>query len=272
MERTAYIDGDILPYTVGFATQRNIHTLDIEGVANYSPFFVSTSKKAINDVLKQVPFAQLTTTRWAEEPMQALNTLKIMLDSIVQGSGCKLFKVVLSGEDNFRNDIATIQPYKGNRTDFEKPVHWQYLRNWLADKPYTIMAENEEADDVVSRAMIAGHVGCTIDKDLDNTPGTHYNFRKGEVYEVTDTEAFQNFYRQCLTGDVADNIPGIKGIGAVKSKRIVSQTDPYDMERAVLDVYREHYDDPIAALTEVGRLLWMRREENEMWEPLTCRS
>lgn len=269
MKPEVYIDGDVLPYKVGFSTQHSIFRLDEVGLHSCSPVFICQGKTKVNRFLKECPDLLLSERLFVESPMQAITTLKNAIQNIVQGSQCEMFKVVISGEGNFREKVATIQKYKGNRENFEKPRNWQLLRDWLADKPYTIIAEGEEADDVISRAMMAGHVGATIDKDLDNTPGLHYNFNKGVRYEVTEEEAMRNFYTQCLTGDTADNIPGIRGIGPAKAGKILSEcSDRNEYEEAVLRVYREKYDDPVAALTEVGQLLWMRREEEEMWTPL----
>ncbi len=271
MEKVAYIDGDILPYKVGFATQRTIYVLDKEGEHSCSPFLVTKSKMKVNKYLKADESLLVSELYFVEEPIQAINTLKLNIQGIVRGSGCARFKVVISGEENFREDVATILPYKGNRDGTEKPGHWQMLRDWLASKPYTIISENEEADDVLSRAMMQGHVGCTIDKDLDNTPGDHYNFNKKEKYHVTPEDALRNFYTQCLTGDKADNIPGIKGIGPVKAKKLLAScTTPVEYESIILEAYKKQYDDPTRALTEVGQLLWMRREEGELWQITDC--
>ena len=214
------------------------------------------------------PNVIVTEFFFVEDPIQVIETLKAHLRTIVQGSKCSTFRVVISGETNFREDIATIKPYKGNREGMVKPIHFDLIRDWLIDKPYTILSDNEEADDVISRAMMEGHVGASPDKDLNNTPGTHFNFRKWETYEVTEDEAIRNFYKQMLTGDTADNIPGIKGYGPIKAGRLIDNCSTVKgMEEVVHETYKGVYDDPVAAMTEVGQLLWMRREENEMWEP-----
>ena len=269
MERVAYIDGDILPYKVGFATQRTIYTLSVEGLHSCSPFLITKSKVKVNKYVKEFPHYKVDTIQYLESEIQAVNTLKLNIQGIVQGSGCDRFKVVISGETNFREEIATIQKYKGNRDGSEKPHHWKMLREWLEGKPYTIISENEEADDVLSKAMMNGHVGCTIDKDLDNTPGFHYNFNKKLRYEVTEAEAMYNFYAQMLTGDKADNIPGIKGIGPKTAEKLFIRChDADDYESVIHGIYEKHYPCPWTAMTEVGRLLWMRRVDGEMWE--TC--
>ena len=264
-----YIDGDILPYRVGFATQHTVYYCESEG-QHSGLRWITRSKAVVNKLLKVEPTALVSELFFVESEFQAVMTLKLMIQSIVQGSGRKAFKVIMSGEDNFRTNIATIQPYKGNRVGTEKPVHWQMLRDWLLDKPYTIVSDNEEADDVLSRACLRGCTIATIDKDLDNTPGLHYNFVKKTKYYVDPKEAMKNFYRQMLVGDKADHIPGIKGIGPVKADRILDDCrDEVDYERAIKPHYYKTYGAYgwKNAMTEVGQLLWMRREEGEMWLP-----
>ncbi len=270
MDKEVYIDGDILPYRVGFVTQRTLYSVEAEGVHSCTPVLFTKSKAKVNKFVKADPDLLVHEYFYVEQPMQAISTLQLMIKNIVQGcrGNGKRFKVVLSGPTNFRNDVATIQPYKGNRKDFVKPVHFDLLRDWLAGMPYTIFSDNEEADDVLSRACLAGHTIATIDKDLNNTPGTHYNLNTGNLYEVSEEEAMHNFYMQTLVGDTADNIPGIRGIGPAKaSKALAGCTTPAEYEDVILSIYSDHYEDAVAALTEVGQLLWMRREEGEMWEP-----
>ena len=80
---------------------------------------------------------------------------------------------------------------------------------------------------------------CSIDKDLDMIRGQHYNFVKDLFYEVSEEEAIFNFYKQMLTGDRNDNIQGIKGIGEVKAKRILEKCkDENEMYLAVLEAYK----------------------------------
>lgn len=79
---------------------------------------------------------------------------------------------------------------------------------------------------------------CSIDKDLDMLRGRHYNFVKDLFYQITEEEAIFNFYKQILTGDRIDNIQGIKGIGEVKAKRILEKcTNEKEMYLAVLKAY-----------------------------------
>lgn len=232
-------------------------------------FCVTRSKVRVNKLVASNPDAVVNEYFYAEDPIQVINTLRLHLSNIVRGSKCHTFKVVLSGKDNFRDTTATIQPYKGNRKGKDKPVHFKLIRDWLLEKPYTIVSVNEEADDVISRAMLAGHVGASPDKDLNNTPGSHYNFRTNETYEISEAEARRNFYTQMLVGDIADHIPGIRGIGPKTAARLLRGcvTD-WDYEVIIFREYNKAYDEPYSALKEVGKLLWMSREEDKYWEPI----
>lgn len=173
----------------------------------------------------------------------------------------------LTGSANYRHDIAKTVPYKGNRTS-EKPRHLGILRQYMIDAWAFSVQDNQEADDAVSiRAYELGeedYVICSIDKDLNNVRGWHYDFGKNVRYFVTEEQAIKNFYTQLLTGDRTDNIPGLKGIGPKKAEKILQDcTTEQELFKAVL----EAYDNNVEYLTEQGQLLWLRREKNQLWKP-----
>ena len=76
------------------------------------------------------------------------------------------------------------------------------------------------------------------------------------------------FYEQILTGDRADNIVGLKGIGPVKAKRILADCDK---EQDLWDAVVTAYDGDEERVTENARLLWLRRQRNEIWVPPSSR-
>ena len=119
---------------------------------------------------------------------------------------------------------------------------------------------------------------ASTDKDMDMIQGWHYNWRKDEKYYVDEFDATMFFYKQLLMGDPVDNIVGIPKIGVKKSEKIVTtiideaayDNKPIEEEVywEVLNQYAMHYDKPMEALLENGRLLWIRRENNDkLWEP-----
>jgi hypothetical protein len=108
---------------------------------------------------------------------------------------------------------------------------------------------------------------CSIDKDLLQVPGRHYNWVKGEFYEQTYLSGLRCFYEQCLKGDRTDDIPGIAGIGEVKAKRALAGAET---EEEMFEIVRGMWmDDPAFLLA--GQLLWVRRKSGELWEfPFEC--
>ena len=175
-------------------------------------------------------------------------------------------ELFLTGPGNFRYDIAKSYPYKGNRRDTAKPEHLAYLRDYVASELGAEVSEGEEADDLIAiRAteLFPNGIICSIDKDFDQVPGWHYNQRKDSLYWITETEGLVFFYTQILTGDRADNIVGLKGIGPAKAAKILGEsTEEVELYDKVLEAYggREDY------VIENARLLWLRREKGQMWQ------
>jgi 5'-3' exonuclease, N-terminal resolvase-like domain len=172
----------------------------------------------------------------------------------------------LTGKDNFRNDIATTAPYKGNRTA-PKPKHLQFIRDYLISAWDFKVSEGQEADDEIAIEHVARNyesVIASIDKDFMQLRGQHWNFVKKEMTVVTEEEALFNFYIQVLTGDRVDNIIGLKGVGPVKAKqRLAGCESAAEMYLACVEAYGGCEERVI----ENCRLLHLRRTPNEMWEP-----
>jgi len=173
----------------------------------------------------------------------------------------------LTGKDNYRHEIAKTAPYKANRVA-EKPKHLGIIREYMISAWAFSVQEKQEADDAISiRAYALGeedYIICSIDKDLDNVRGWHYNFGKNERYFVKEEDAIKNFYRQVLTGDRVDNVPGLPGIGPKKAEKILQDCcTEEELYKAVLEAYK----GDVVLLTEQAQLLWLRRKEGELWQP-----
>jgi hypothetical protein len=177
---------------------------------------------------------------------------------------CDDYRAWITGKTNFRFEVATTVPYKGNRKDAPKPKHYEALRKHLM-KLGAKMSEGEEADDSVGIASTEGNYWIVhVDKDLDQLPGWHYNPVKDEEYYVTEFEGLYSFYKQILTGDRVDNIEGIRGIGPVKADKILKDcTTEEELYAACIKAYDGNTD----RVLENGQLLWLRRKTNQMWQP-----
>jgi len=168
------------------------------------------------------------------------------------------YKLFLTSPDNFRKHIYP--EYKANRTA-TKPKHLQFLRDYLVESWQGTVAEKMEADDYLGINQHESSIICSIDKDLLQVPGKHYNFVKKEFYEVDEETGSRNFYTQLLTGDTSDNIKGIAGIGPVKAKKALAECFT---EQEMFSVVRDMYKNDEWMIMN-GRCLHILRSLDDDW-------
>lgn len=169
------------------------------------------------------------------------------------------YKLFLTSPDNFRKQIYP--EYKANRTA-TKPKHLQFLRDYLVESWQGTVASGMEADDYLGIHQNESTIICSIDKDLLQVPGKHYNIVKKEFYEVDEETGFRNFYTQLLTGDTSDNIKGIAGIGPAKAKKALAEaTNEYEMFCIVRDMYKND-----EWLIMNGQCLWILRSMEDSFK------
>jgi DNA polymerase-1 len=169
------------------------------------------------------------------------------------------YKLFLTSPDNFRKHVYP--EYKANRTA-TKPKHLQFLKDYLVESWQGQVAERMEADDYLGINQHESSIICSIDKDLLQVPGKHYNIVKKEFYEVDEETGFRNFYTQLLTGDTSDNIKGIAGIGPVKAKKALTG---YFTEQGMFSVVREMYQNDEWMIMN-GQCLWILRSLDDSFK------
>lgn len=188
------------------------------------------------------------------------------IQTICEELNTEEFELFITGKTNFRNDYAVTEPYKGNRSG-DKPVHYDALREYMLEIG-GVLVEGQEADDAIAirATQIGGKEFCivSIDKDFDQVRGWHYNFVKKQMYYISNMQGLLNFYMQFLTGDRIDNIIGVKGIGAVRAKKLLEGKT----EREMFEICAEKLGSEERAI-ENGILLWLRRYEGQIWTPPT---
>lgn len=206
-------------------------------------------------------------SRDADSPEDA----KVIADSYIDRiraeahKGAADYMVYLSGRGaaNYRHAHATTLPYKGNRP--KKPEGLEVVREHLIENHPSVVSVEEEADDrlaIDATRLGNDYIICSIDKDLDQVPGWHYNFVKHEHYHVSKKEGLLFFYCQLLIGDRADNIQGAPGIGPVKARKALEGLSEYEMYQKCVELL----ESPERVL-ENARLCWLRREEGQLWQP-----
>lgn len=204
-----------------------------------------------------------------DEPLEyKLQSVKTVIDNIMaQFPEATSRRAFLSGKNNYRDKLATIRIYKGNRDPHNKPVYYDEIREYLIGYQGAEVVDGMEADDALGIAQWAAKDKSTCivtsDKDLNCIPGWHYNWVKGETYYQTLAEANKCFWSQVLTGDTTDNIQGIPKVGPKTAEKVLSKTNGswVDMYAAVGEEYKKYYkDQAYAAFHENASLIWIQRD------------
>lgn len=247
------LDGDILVYRCGFAADSQV----IKEYKNRYPMWNHDEVEEYKNSFDYTGFA-------LGNVKSVINEVKSLFD------GDKL-RTFLTGSGNFREQIATIQPYKGNRDHKHKPKYYKEIKEYMIDVHGAEVINGREADDALGCAQWEARdaddtVIVTIDKDLDMIPGHHYNFVKNEYYYVGAEWADSRLFWQMLVGDTSDFIPGIKKIGPKTADKLYDECrgDLTAFREVVREKYKAQYGtDWEQAYDEVAALLWMQREEGQ---------
>jgi hypothetical protein len=134
------------------------------------------------------------------------------------------------------------------------------------------VTDGYEADDALGiRQAEVGRehcIICSLDKDLKQIPGRHYNWKTDEDLIVSEWLGIYTFYRHVLLGDKADNIlrsPELaaRRMGEVKVDRVLegceTEDDFYNTAR---DLYAND-----GWFHRNCQLVYVLRSEDDRWQP-----
>lgn len=262
---TALIDGDVVLYQCGHACDSTWYT--IPGRTKQIRYWKDMKAYAL---LEGLDPKTAERHREAGDIQDAYDHIKWRLKQIKKASEADAMRLFLTGSGNFRNDVATIQTYKGARDKDARPLHYDAIRQYLVDEYGAEVVDGIEADDALGINQTDDTVICTIDKDLLMVPGLHYNWIKDTHKHVDEIEGLQFFYAQLLHGDKTDSIPGVKGFdtpkGWKKAVELMSNIeDEQEMKRLVGHHYAVMFDNPESRMQEVGDLLWIQQSNRIRW-------
>lgn len=225
--------------------------------------------------------------------------IKSKVRRIYEDINTKIGKVFISGinkEIGYRDKLATIQEYKGNRKDRgDRPIYLEEVKRCMVKLGAIEVKDSLEVDDYLGIEQSKDPdnvVICSLDKDLMMIPGHHYNWNTLEYKEVSIYEGYYNFFIQLLMGDRSDNIKGLsenrpkRGIGKKGAMNLLKPCSSY---REMLDTVKYQYLDKYGdnhiyhhwntkekiisnaelILEENANLLWIKRHINESWNSYT---
>lgn len=193
------------------------------------------------------------SSSWGAE---TLEDAILKLDEIIEATYEDVFAtdyiIALGGKVNFRETFYSEYKKTPSRVKARstKPIWFNKLKDYLASKENTVVAEGFEADDLLriwsneAQKNNIDFIVCSIDKDLDCIPGKHFKPGKNIFYTVSEEEADRHYWMQILMGDPVDNIPGIPKIGKKKADNILSScNNNNERKAAVIEAYKEHYGE-----------------------------
>lgn len=208
MPKTILIDGDILVYTMGYASETKVGFID--GSSSHTPDL----RLAKELIVKKI------------ESFKKLFKVK------------KNYEVVLSGTGNYRSSFYP--QYKENRSVLTKPISYQQIREWLksGELAGVIVIDGEEADDyLAARVTNPQHTSDIIisaDKDFFTVPGSFYNISTKRLFKTTLSQSFSFLFFQALAGDRVDGYYGVSWVGAAKAQRILQAANGKSLRQAYL--------------------------------------
>ena len=252
------VDGDILVYRAGFAADVTHYEVYLQDPAQGGePVFSSNSSKEVKRYVKDCGLDDYFISR---RPLQggiesALGNCKdVLIGSIIEVLGSDDIQIFLTGNNNFREKVATYKKYKGNRDKQRRPLHYHDLQKYLVNVWGAVFTEGEEADDALGQAQSSNSVLCSIDKDLKQIHGAHYNFVTKQSMDVPIEAARYLFYKQCLMGDSTDNIIGLPKVGDKTADKILKAVPASKWWDTVIQEYRTRLvKTPLEGTTLVGK-------------------
>lgn len=264
----ALIDADIIMYKCGFSAQHKWYY--VYNPLVHDDYWEAKFHKKVEalEYMKGKEGLFLHGEYYIEPLENSLFLCDQLIKRIIRETEAEKYQLYLTGAGNYRDEVATILPYKGGRDNLHKPFWYNEIKEYLITRWGAVVVEGYEADDALSMEQSETNTCiCTTDKDLLGTAGWHYNWDKQDKPSwVTEEEARRFFYWQMLTGDkTVDNIPGIPGIGKVGADKILNNCSSEEYECKVGVEYAKAYDDPESAMEENARLLWMSKTKPNDW-------
>lgn len=159
------------------------------------------------------------------------------------------YYIFVKGKNNFRYKI--FPEYKKNRPP-KHPII-DVLNYYLVSEFGAIESHNAESDDYAfSYSQLPQYKGraiiCSVDKDMLQIPGIHYDYQKNKFHIISDEDARYNLAIQMIMGDAADGIAGLRGYGPKKAEKIITRgMNNYQCIKAILKEYLRNYPDANSA-------------------------
>lgn len=267
--KVALIDCDIIAVSCAAAAEKKFVRYEgqrFKNITELKAVFPNVNREEVERIVEPEPFSHARAN--------ARGLIQRILDACAPVSD---FRGYISGSDNFRYQVATLKPYKGNRDRSEEPTWRKDLEAYLLAEYPVEKTQGHEADDKLAVEYCKdphNSILCSQDKDFLQIPDLHmYNwYGDSKHVHVTPLEAARNFHIQLLKGDSTDNIAGCAGIGPAKAEEAInSLKDEKLMLTKCYTMYQKAYADKAwANMMENARLIYLCRTEEELADPMNA--
>lgn len=179
-------------------------------------------------------------------------------DTILGPLDTKEYKCFITGPQNYRR---TIYPeYKKSRVEKPKPRHYQWIKDYLIEYYNATYEDPYEADDILGINQTEDTVICSIDKDLLQVPGFHFNWVNGIISSISPEQGHLWLCKQLLMGDKTDDIPGVPLI----TKSGVSPRLCFGPASVDKVLCKEALDDPLSEVIKIYKKVWPETWKKEL--------
>lgn len=235
MSDVLIIDGDFIPYRIGFSTDNIGGSFEL-------------AKYNVNKLMDE--FCMFANT---SEVIGFLGGPKNYRNDVIKAMSFH------------------VPDYKGNRGGREKPKYFSKIKDFLKTKYKFTTVNGMEADDACAIALteLENGICLSTDKDLLQVPGKHIQVKhtglekylvnlEGTLGLSEDRRKVigtgnKLLWAQMLTGDGVDNFKGIPGCGPVGAVELLKNVADEDLPKVVFNEYKRAFKE---SATEMFKLTW----------------
>ena len=154
---------------------------------------------------------------------EVISSCDFMMNLVLTNSNADSYIGVVKGSNTIKNKLLIDPTYKQDR-DKESPKYWNLCKDHLVRKWNVIEADDYEADEYVNviRLAVNGAYIVAIDGDLlglETNDKFHYNWKKNEWIEVSESAARYKFWCDMICG-THNNTKGVPGKGIKYCEKI----------------------------------------------------
>lgn len=122
----------------------------------------------------------------------------------------------IKGRNTITERLTYNSQYKANRNT-EQPKFWEFTAAYMIEQWKIIQVNHMEVDDAVNitRLSLKDSIIVAMDKDLLGLSGKHYDWKKNEWIEISDSEADKKFWSSMIVGKHAQ-LPTLNLFNSVK--------------------------------------------------------